>query len=251
MTDTSRHDRSVRQSALLIGVVSAQMLLGLTGMGVWLIAQVSNPAPIVPAPPPADVAAAPATLESGLPLALARAQTWNSGAQLVAASGQVDWPNDVPVGAPAGVPGEGWLTYVFAVPDPDHPQAALPTYTVRMERYRSAIVDEQALVPGIPMPPAVPLLGAYPISSTQALLLAEERGGTDYRRVCPVQRSLIRISLDTTAPAAHHWMVTYRDDRFPDRNAMLVRIDAKTGEVAGPDMRVPMDAGACDEVDES
>jgi len=119
-----------------------------------------------------------------------------------------------------------------------------------MERSRGTIVAEEPLVPGIPMPPAAPLLGAYPISSTRALLLAEEWGGTAYRHVCPLQRHLTRISLDTTNPAAHRWIVTYRDDRFRDRSAMLVRIDAETGEVVGPDMHVPLDAGVCDETSE-
>ncbi len=240
-------ERSTLKSALIIVIVAAQVLLAGAGATFWLVTQVSRSGRSLPAAPLTDSTVGPATLESGLSLALARAQTWNSGAQLVAASGQVDWPGDVPAPAPQELPGGGWLTYVFAVPDADHPQEPLPTYTIKVERLAAAIVDEQPLVPGIPMPPAAPLLGGYPISSTEAFLLAEERGGTEYRRVCPLQRHLTRISLDTTDPAAHRWTVTYRDDRFPDRHAMLVRIDANTGEVDGPEMRVPLDAGACDE----
>ncbi len=233
--------------ALLIGVVATQMLLGLTGAALWLVTQVSDPALPVPAGPPPDLAAGAATLETGLPLALTRAQIWNRGAQLVAASGHVDWPADVPPSTPAEVPHGGSLTFVFAVPDPERPETPLPTYTVKMERSRADIVDEQALVSGIPMPPSVPLLDAYSIPSTRAILLAEENGGTEYRRACALERHISRISLDTTDPARHRWTATYRDDRFPDRNGMLVRIDAMTGEVDGPEMHVPMDAGACEE----
>lgn len=240
-------ERSALKSVPTIVIVAAQLLLAAAGATFWLVTQVSGSGPSLPAAPPPGPTISPATLESGLSLALARAQTWNSGAQLVTANGQVDWPEDVPATAPRELPGGGWLTYVFAVPDPDHPQALLPTYTIKVERFSADIVDEQPLVPGIPMPPAAPLLGGYPISSTQASLLAEELGGTEYRRVCPLQRHLTRISLDTTDPAAHRWTITYRDDRFPDRHAMLVRIDANTGEVDGPEMRVPLEAGPCDE----
>lgn len=240
-------DHSVRALALLAGVVAAQILLGLMGAASWLLTQVFDTSRPVPAAPLEQPTIGPATLESGLPLAVARAQTWNSDAQLVLANGHVDWSGDISATAPVDVPGGGWLTYVFAVPDPEDPEAVLPTYTVKMERQRAVIVDEQVLRPGVRMPSDLPQVGTYPISSSRALLLAEEQGGTEYRRACPLERRLSRISLDTTNPAAHRWTVTYRDDRFPDLNAMLVRIDATTGEMDGPEMHVPLDAGVCGE----
>ncbi len=236
-----------RGAGILLGIFGLQLIFGIAGAAVWLAGRLADPAVLPELTQVADPGAGPATLESALPVAHSRARLWNERAELVAVSAQFDWPLEVPPDPPTAVPAGGWLTYVFSVPNPDRAEGDLPTFTVRIERHRASVVDERVVEPGIRQPASPPLLNTYPTNSSQALLLAEQHGGTVFRRGCPPERSLSRISLDTTDPLKHRWTITYLDARSPDQNALLVRVDAQTGEVTEARWQVPPDAETCEE----
>ena len=144
-------------------------------------------------------------------------------------------------GSPTAIPGTGWLTYSFVAPwDPPGRPPGAAFLGVVVERLTGAVVTqetegwEQAPEFRPPPPPAA-------IDSTQATLRAEEAGGTDFRRACPQYRHLSR-----TFPVAggrtewpQHWVIVYEDTRVPDKQGLLLRIDAATGEVLDRDGEAP------------
>jgi hypothetical protein len=221
----------------LLGI---QLLLAAIALAVWVWT------PDRPALPPLPAGTAPlvgsgATYESALPIARAQAAAWLPGAVLLNASMQVDWPWSVPLRTPAAIPGTGWLTYSFVAPwDPPGRPLGAAFLGVVVERLTGAVVTqetegwEQAPEFRPPPPPAA-------IDSTQATLRAEEAGGTAFRRGCPQYRHLSR-----TFPVAEgrtewplHWVVIYEDTRVPDKQGLLLRIDAATGEVLERDGDAP------------
>jgi hypothetical protein len=182
-----------------------------------------------------------ATYESALPLAQDQAEAWLPDAVLLNASMQVDWPWSVPPEPPTEIPGTGWLTYAFIAPwqPPGRPPGAASLGVV-IERLSGAVVTldsegwEEAPPFLAPPPPA-------PVDSSQATLLAEAAGGTDFRRDCPQYRHLSR-----TFPIAagrtewpQHWVVIYEDSRAPEKHGLLLRIDATSGDVLDRDGAAP------------
>jgi hypothetical protein len=160
---------------------------------------------------------------------------------LLNASMQVDWPWSVAPEPPTEIPGTGWLTYAFVAPwqPPGRPPGAASLGVV-IERLSGAVVTldtegwEEAPQFLAPPPPA-------PIDSSQATLLAEAAGGTDFRRECPQYRHLSR-----TFPIAagrtewpQHWVVIYEDSRAPEKHGLLLRIDATSGDVLNRDGAAP------------
>lgn len=226
-------------------LLAAQVVLALVALGVWVWT------PSAPALPPIPAARAPlihdgATYESALPLARAQADAWLPGALLLNASMQVDWPWTVPPGAPAEIPGTGWLTYAFIAPwHPPGRPAGAASLGIVSERLSGEIVSQDTR--GWEEQPAwpEPILPAA-IDSSAATLLAEAAGGTNFRRACPNYRHLSRTfpvaAGRTTWP--QHWVISYEDSRVPEKHGLLFRIDAETGEVldrrdAAPDCETP------------
>jgi hypothetical protein len=225
---------------LIAALLGIQFLLALIALAVWVWT------PDRPALPPLPTETAPlagsgATYESALSIAQAQADAWLPGAVLLNASMQVDWPWSVPAGTSTAIPGTGWLTYSFVAPwhPPGRPPGAAFLGVV-VERLTGAVVSqetegwEQAPEFRPPPPPAA-------IDSTQATLRAEQAGGTAFRRGCPQYRHLSR-----TLPVAggrtewpQHWVVVYEDTRVPDKQGLLLRIDAATGEVLDRDGDAP------------
>ena len=217
---------------LIIALLALQLLLAAAALAVWVWTPEAPPLPPLPEGN-APLVGTGATYESALPLAQAQADAWLPGAVLLNASMQVDWPWTVPPEPPTMLPGTGWLTYAFIAPwdAPGRPPGAA-SLSVVIERLDGSVVSrestgwEQAPTFRPPPPPAA-------IDSTEATLLAEEAGGTAFRRECPQYRHLTR-----TFPVAagrtewpQHWVVLYEDSRAPDQHGLLLRIDAETGEI--------------------
>jgi hypothetical protein len=220
------------RSGLIAALLGIQVLLAAIALAVWIWT------PDRPALPPSSTETAPlngegATYESALPLAQSQADAWLPGARLLNASMQVDWSWSVPPQPPDAIPGTGWLTYAFIAPwDPPGRPPGAASLGIVIERLTGAIVSqdtegwEQAPEFRPPPPPAA-------IDSTEATLLAEAAGGTDFRRACPQFRHLSR-----TFPVAagrtewpQHWVVIYEDTREPDKHGLLLRIDAQSGKI--------------------
>ena len=221
---------------LVAALLGVQVALAAIGVAVWRWGPDSAP----PVPPfPTDQLAAgaggPWTLESGYAVAMERALAWREGARLLSASAQIDWPWDPPAPGPARtVPGTGWLTYVFVAPwKPRGGREEAASLAVVVERLTGAVVVQDSLgweeAPALASPTASPAVG-----STEAVLAAESAWGTDFRRACPVQRHLTRVSLVTGTALPPHWLVTYQHERpneAPETHALTVRVDAATGTV--------------------
>jgi hypothetical protein len=225
---TGRERRRVVIGALLV----VQLFLAVIALAVWIWTPDQPPLPTLPTAT-APLVGSGATYESALPLARAQAQAWLPGAILLNASMQVDWPWDVPANPPRELPGTGWLTYAFVAPwqPPGRPPGAASLGLV-VERLSGAIVSQESTgweeAPAFPTPPP-----AAAIDSVRATLLAEDAGGTSFRRACPQYRHLSRtipIAAGRTA-WPQHWVVIYEDSRAPEKHGLLLRIDAETGKV--------------------
>ena len=220
------------RGAVLFALLALQILLAVVALAVWVWT------PEAPPLPPRTDQTAPlvgtgATYESALPLAQAQADAWLPGAVLLNAAMQVDWPWTVVPESPRTLPGTGWLSFVFIAPwDPPGRPSGAASLSVVIERLDGSVVSrettgwEQAPEFRPSPPPAV-------IDSTAATLLAEEAGGTAFRRACPQYRHLSR-----TFPVAagrtewpQHWVVLYEDSRTPDQHGLLLRIDAESGQI--------------------
>lgn len=227
---------------LVWSLLALQMLIAAVGVFAWR-------ATATPAPAPswevgvATPAALPATLEGGLAVAAERAAAWRSGARLLSATMQVDWPWDPPPPTVRSVPGTGWLTYVFVAPwEPTGRREEAASLTVLVERLSGAVVAQDALgweEAPVPDPAATPPA----VSSTAAVLVAEAVGGTAFRGACPHYRHLTRAALVAERDRPPVWAVTYEDAREPTRHGLRVRVDAATGEV----MEIGGEAVGCEE----
>ncbi len=222
-----------RSRRFVLGVLlGIQVLLAVIALAVWVWTPDAPPLPPEPETT-APLAGSGATYESALPLAQAQADAWLPGAVLLNASMQVDWPWSVSRDPLAELPGTGWLNYVFVAPwdAPGRPPGAA-SLGITMERLDGSVVSQETLGwEDAPELRAPPLPAA--IDSTDATLLAEDAGGTRFRRACPQYRHVSR-----TFPVAErrtawpqHWVVIYDDTRVPDKHGLLLRIDAETGEV--------------------
>jgi hypothetical protein len=229
----------------LIALLAVQLLLAAAALAVWVW---TPDRPALPPPPDetAPLVGSGATYESALPLAQTQADAWLPGAVLLNASMQVDWPWSVPPQPPAELPGTGWLTYTFIAPwDPPGRPPGAASLGIVVERLDGAVATQETegweVAPEFrpPPPPAA-------VDSVEATLLAEEAGGTAFRRACPQYRHLSR-----TFPVAagrtewpQHWVVIYEDTRVPDKHGLLLRIDAESGDV----LERETDAPACSEM---
>ncbi|HET7092231.1 MAG TPA: hypothetical protein VFI22_02105 [Thermomicrobiales bacterium] len=227
-----------RSSGAIAALAAVVVALAVAGLVVWRLLPDAPPAP--PLPPPDPSVSRPASLESALPTAERQARAWRPDARVLLASEQVDWPWDVPPGETTIVPGTGWIDYVLIAPwqAPGRGPGAA-TLSLTIERLSAQIVA-QSVQPWETAPPLPAAAPAPAIASDQAILAAERAGGTDYRRACPDQRHMSRISLVAASPAwPRHWLVTYQDTHEPELNGMLVRIDAATGAVLATKQPVP------------
>ncbi|MGH2618803.1 MAG: hypothetical protein ACRDJC_26540, partial [Thermomicrobiales bacterium] len=217
---------------LLVALLSIQALLAAIALAVWIWTPDAPPLPAAPEMT-APLAGSGATYESALPLAQAQADAWLPDAVLLNAAMQVDWPWSVPREPPAELPGTGWLTYAFVAPwdAPGRPPGAASLGVV-IERLDGSIVSQETIgweqAPDFRPPPP-----SAAIDSTAATLLAEEAGGTAFRRACPQYRHVSRTFPVAAGRTAwpQHWVVIYEDTRVLDQHGLLLRIDAETGEI--------------------
>ena len=224
----------------IVALLAAQLALAATALAVWVWT------PDEPALPPRPASTAPlvgsgATYESALPLAQAQADAWLRGAILLNASMQVDWPWNAPSQPPEALPGTGWLTYTFIAPwDPPGRPPGAASLGVVIDRLDGKVVIQETegweVAPEFRPPPP-----ATAVDSVEATLLAEEAGGTAFRRACAQYRHLSR-----TFPVAagrtewpQHWVVIYEDTRVPEKHGLLLRIDAASGEILDRDGEAP------------
>ena len=228
---------------VVVGLLVLQLLIGAIGIGVWR--WTSEAAPAVPVVPMGGAAPAvqPATLESGEEIAAGQADAWRAGARLFSATMQVDWSWESPPVTVTSVPGTGWLTYVFVAPwHPAGRREQAASLAVLIERLSGSVRTETTLGWG-EAPPGEGAATAA-VSSTAAVLAAEAAGGTGFRRACPANRHMTRVSLVTGTEWPAHWLVTYEDAREPERHGLEVRIDAATAKV----LRMVGDAPPCEAV---
>ena len=241
-----------RGHALVVGLLVAQVLLAAAGAWSWARSTLAQGQVGSGAPAMAPVVPRPVNIESALPFAAARAGEWAANARLVLVSAQLDWPLDVPPGPTRGLPGGGWLTYVF-VRERDGEAESLG---LLIERYSGAIVQERVVAWGGPAPSDRLDVGSLPVDSAAALMAAEGAGGTEFRRDCPQARHQTRISLGISGavteptPAATPttvtgavWLLGYRDVRDEGRAPLLISVDAVTGVVAVEDRQMAAVAG--------
>ncbi len=201
------------------------------------------------------IASPSGTLESGLALARDRALNWDSSAQLMLVSEQIDWPFEMPpAGAGAMAPG-GWLSYVFASDSGRALSIELERLTGNVQRaVETTWVDGKA---GVGLPLAETL-----VSSEAAVIAVEETVGRTFRGQCPTVRnrtivtlSLGGVLLPSSTPEAGGtpvseasgtpmaggglpalrsglvWLVTYADQGAGDTVALKASVDATTGEI--------------------
>jgi hypothetical protein len=143
---------------------------------------------------------------------------------------QIDWPWQAP---PAGqtepVAATGWADYVFAAPwtGPGRPPGGA-TLSVLVERLTGEIVFQSTTAwEEMPQSRAGP---APEVTSLEAAAAAEAAGGAEFRRACPVQRHVSRVSLVALPGEPAYWLVTYEDVRQRDRHGLIITVDATTGE---------------------
>lgn len=219
-------------------LLAGQLALAVLGVGLWRVLAASGPPAPVPVPPGAagTPIADPVGLENGATVAWERARAWHPGSALLSATMQVDWPWEAPPPEVEAVPPTGWLTFVFVAPwdaGRARPEEAA-SLTVVIDRLGARVVAQTTSgweeAPTLAPPPATPVVG-----SLAASLIAEEVGGTAFRRACPERRHLSRTSLVAagTEGLPEHWVVTYPDTAQPVRQGLIVRIDAASAAVVG------------------
>jgi hypothetical protein len=224
---------------VVVGLLALQVVLALVGAGLWLRATYADDELSGERPLPAADVVSPVTLESALPLAIERASEWDEGARLVLAGAQLDWPLEVPPGPVRDLPGGGWLTYVFVrAGDGDAESLSL-----LIERHSGAIVQEAVANWGGSAPAGALDLSSYAIGSVDALVAAENAGGTEFRRECPEARHLTRVSLSSADPAPI-WFFGYRDIRDGGAVPLAITVDATSGTVS-VDRRDVSEAAGC------
>ena len=211
-------------------LLTLQVLLGLAGVVTWQVDRLRAPeAPPLPRPEPDPAAPRPATLEGSYHLALARAMEFAAGSRLVGVAQQVEGPRELGISASNALPPGGWLSYVFA----GETGGRTATFTVVIERANGTIITESVL-PWTADPPAEEVtLQAYTVGSTFALRAAEGVAGLQFRRACPANRQLTRLTLSQEGDAPPLWRVTYLDDRLPDKNALTVEVGVQAPDIGG------------------
>jgi hypothetical protein len=219
---------------VLLALLGVAVALLLAGVIAW---RVVPDAPSPPPLPPAGAAAESLTLESAEPAARAQAERWLPGARLLNASMQIDWPwQRTPL---VGVPGGGWITFVYVAPWSAFGQAdRAASLSLVLERQSGEVVRQATLgwetppsLLATPEPAATPVAAPGGLSSAAAALVAEAAGGTAFRLACPELRYVSRVIPvgDPGNPTA--WVVVYEDARESDRHGFIVRFDAATGEL--------------------
>jgi hypothetical protein len=177
-------------------------------------------------------AGTPLTIESGLAGALGRAREWSQDAFLFAAGMQIDWPTDPATASGSELPGNGWVLYTFASEKVGvGPGGEAATLSMMVDRMSGVLIDERELG-WTELPRRRADLATYPISSSVALFAIETTDGNRYRNSCPEFRHLARVSIVPSLDGGDaDWLVTYEDQRSGGRPAILVRVDAVTGQV--------------------
>ncbi len=179
-----------------------------------------------PTLPPSAVL--PLSLESGAPVAIARAQQWRADASLVLVSEQMDWIDGTP--AANGLPRGGALLYTFASPGTTHTgRETWQMLTVMVSRTTGTIYHEETsawqVEPGPPIS-----FDKLPVTSNTAFSIAQRIVGERYRDACAPLRTQIQIVLDTTDSAHPAWTVVYYDQRSNTANDIVVRVSAESGK---------------------
>ena len=228
---------------LILGVLGVALALALAGLLAWRLAPDAPPPPPLPAVAPTGE---PLTLESAERIARAQADRWLPGARVLNASMQIDWPWQRT--AIAGVPGGGWITFVYVAPwSAFGRNERAASLGLVLERQSGQIVRQSVL--GWETPPlllATPTAAATPVaaprglSSAAATVAAEAAGGTAFRMACPELRHVSRVIPAGDVDTPTEWVVIYEDSREPDRHGFLVRIDAGTGELLETRSEAPL-----------
>ncbi len=167
-----------------------------------------------------------------MPILQAQADAWLPGAAPSLISMQIDWPWELPEEGEPAIPQGGWINAVFVAPwQPGFGRSGeAATLTLLYDRGSGRIVDQSALAWQSP-PAAPPAWTPPPVDSTQALALAEDAAGREYRLACPDYRHLTRLSLLDRASGTPMWLADYEDSRAPDLRGLVLRIDATSGDI--------------------
>ena len=214
----------VRTWALLVLAIT---MAALTCLGIWIVIMSPEEGARAPSmlsmPDPGRLR--PATLETAWPMAASRASEWAQDARLFSLSSQYDWPANATAGQeePAG----GWLIYVFV----RGVGRSTESFAIMVERNAAVIARESVTVLGTDAAGFDPSQFVQaPLSSIQALDVAQSAAGASFRDECRATRFVMR---QTFQPAQDGlgagWILTYNDTRVRNGPALTIRVDASTG----------------------
>lgn len=178
-------------------------------------------------------ASTPLTIESGADVARGYATQWNPSARLVSVAARLSWRAS-DAGDAIGVPGEGWITYVFF--------AGGRSFSVTLDRSSGGSFSRVVGDWGADTWPELDLT-TYPLSSNTAILTAEVLAGQAFRNECFDQRRSATL-MPSQLDGVPVWTIAYREASGGNDNAILIRVDAVTGEVLTRRVEsVPCDGG--------
>lgn len=215
------------------GLLALQVVLALTGLLVWALVP-GAPLPAGLPPAAAALAPEPASIESASPVAGAAADAWLPDAGLMHAALQIDWPWEAPPpGETEQIAATGWVDYVYKAPwtGPGQPEGGGATLSLLVERLSGAVVVQSSTA-WETMPTRMMDVPPGAVTSLEAVAVAEEIAGADFRHACPVYRHVTRLSFVAPPTPPPYWLVTYDDTRQRDRHGLIVTVDAATGEAS-------------------
>lgn len=219
----------VMPALVAIAVAIAALVIG--GLVYW---RAVPSAPMLPPVPGLVMASGPngVTIEDAQPVFDQVAAEWLPGAQPIRIVMEVDWSSLPPDAKATTLPPGGVISAVYVAPwdAPFGKRQEAAALTMEVERGGGMMVNMQSQGWGA-MPDLAPVGGAPKVTSAEALLIAEEEGGREYRASCPGVHNQVRVSWATTGPDAPYWAVTYNDARVPEKYGMLMRIDGESGLV--------------------
>lgn len=160
-------------------------------------------------------------------------ERWNEDAELLLVNSQFersvdDAVDDDMTATPAA--DAGLIVFSFVAPKEGD---EWPRASVAISRETGLIFHDETLSSSAAPPEPVDIaeLTTLPIAAEQAFWIAEQIVGQSYRDGCEPSRRQVSVNLDATDQENLTWVVVYYDQRVRQRNDIVVRIHAGTGDV--------------------
>lgn len=155
-------------------------------------------------------------------------QVWDPDAWPILVSSQFEFPVDDGLATPEAT--EGAYIFTFAAPEDDNGWSRL---SLGVNRQSGSIYHESELSSSVEPPESIDAtLRSLPITAEQAFRIADEVVGQAYREGCAAPRDQAQIILDSTDLDMPEWVVVFYDQREPNVNDIVVRIDVNTGSTS-------------------